>query len=90
MRDGGALYQGELKASRELMQRWVERLLHKQNPGRVAVFRKNSAVMLPKMADELEHWLHLDLVSRLIGYPLTRSRISILFKSAFDELNAEV
>lgn len=89
MGQGGALYQSEEKALRELIHVWIERLLEAQDRSRVAVFRKHAAVLLPRLSDELEHWIRQDLVARFIGYPLTHAHIKALFKEAFDELGAE-
>jgi hypothetical protein len=84
-----ALYDGEMKGVRELMYRWIERLLIKQGkqaPTRMRTFRKHWKVLLPQLTDELEHWIGQALLARQIGYPLTHAQISVLFLDAFSEV----
>jgi len=81
-----ALYDGEMKGVRELMYRWIERLLMAQGLARVKIFRRRWRVLLPQLTDELEHWIRQELLSRQIGYPLTHANISVLFLDAFTEV----
>jgi hypothetical protein len=81
-----ALYATEMKAVRELMFCWIERLLIAQGLARFRIFRRNSRVLLPRLMDELEHWIRQELLSRQIGYPLTHAHISALFHEAFTEV----
>lgn len=81
-----ALYDGEMKGVRELMYRWIERLLMAQGLARMRIFRRQWRVLLPQLTDELEHWIRQELLSRQIGYPLTHANISVLFLDAFTEV----
>ena len=81
-----ALYDGEMKGVRELMYRWIERLLMAQGLARMRIFRRRWRVLLPQLTDELEHWIRQELLSRQIGYPLTHANISVLFLDAFTEV----
>lgn len=78
-----ALYAAEMKAVRELMFCWIERLLVAQGFARLHVFRRNTAALLLPMMSELEHWVHQELLSRQIGYPLPNAQMSALFGEAF-------
>lgn len=81
-----ALYDGEMKAVRDMMVCWIERLLVAQGLARLRTFRKHAKVLLPHLIDELEHWIRQELLSRQIGYPLTHAHISVLFQDAFAEV----
>ena len=81
-----ALYDGEMKGVRELMYRWIERLLIAQGLARFRTFQKHWKVLLPALTDELEHWIRQALLARQIGYPLTHAHISVLFQDAFSEV----
>ena len=86
----GALYAGEIKAVRELMYCWIERLLVAQGLARLRPFRRHAKVLFPQLRDELESWVHQALLSRQIGYPLTTARMSGLFQEAFAEVERQV
>lgn len=85
MYKSGALYDGEMKAVRDLMVCWIERLLVAQG-SRLRTFRTHARVLLPQLTDELEHWIRQALLARQIGYPLTHAHISVLFQDAFAEV----
>jgi hypothetical protein len=85
MYDTNSLYDGEMKAVRELMYRWIERLLIAQDLARLRTFRRHWKVLLPQLTDELEHWIRQALLERQIGYPLTHAHITVLFQDAFAE-----
>jgi hypothetical protein len=85
MYNTNSLYDGEMKAVRELMYRWIERLLIAQGLARLRTFRRQWKVLLPQLTDELEHWIRQALLERQIGYPLTHAHINVLFQDAFDE-----
>jgi len=81
-----ALYDGEMRAVRELMFWWIQRLLVAQGLARLRTFRRHAKVLLPQLTDELEHWIRQALLARQIGYPLTHAHISVLFQDAFAEV----
>ena len=81
-----ALYASEMRAVRELMFWWIERLLIAQGLARLRTFRRHAKVLLPQLTDELEHWIRQALLARQIGYPLTHAHISVLFQDAFAEV----
>lgn len=83
MYKSNALYAGEMKGVRELMYCWIERLLIAQGRMRLETFRTRWKILLPQLTDELEHWIHQELLSRQIGYPLTHANIKVLFLEAF-------
>lgn len=83
MNRSGALYANEIKAVRELMFCWIERLLVAQGLARLRRFRSHPEVLYPQLTDELERWVHQALVSRQIGYPLNHARMGALFQDAF-------
>jgi len=83
MNRSGALYANEIKAVRELMFCWIERLLVAQGLARLRRFRSHPGVLYPQLTDELERWVHQALVSRQIGYPLNHARMGALFQDAF-------
>jgi hypothetical protein len=85
MYNTNSLYDGEMRAVRELMYWWIERLLITQGLARLRTFRRQWKVLLPQLTDELEHWIRQALLERQIGYPLTHAHISVLFQDAFDE-----
>lgn len=81
-----ALFEGEMRAVEELMLSWIERLLEAQNLARTPTFRAHVQILLPQLTDELEHWIRQALLSRQIGYPLTKAHMSALFFEAFNEI----
>lgn len=85
MYNKNSLYDGEMKAVRELMYWWIGRLLIAQGFERLQTFRRHWKVLLPQLTDELEHWIRQALLERQTGYPLTHAHISVLFQDAFDE-----
>lgn len=82
-----ALYDGEMRGVEELMLSWIERLLEAQDMARIHTFRTHAKVLLPQLTDELEHWIRQALLSRQIGYPLTKAHMSVLFLEAFNEVD---
>ena len=86
MYNTNALYAGEMKAVRELMFWWIQRLLIAQGLARLRTFRRHAKVFLPQLTDELEHWIRQALLARQIGYPLTHAHIRVLFQDAFAEV----
>lgn len=86
MYKSGALYDGEMKAVRDLMVCWIERLLVAQGLARLRTFRAHVKVLLPQLTDELEHWIRQALLARQIDYPLTHAQLSVLFLDAFADV----
>jgi len=86
MNRSGALYANEIKALRELMFCWIERLLVAQGLTRLRRFRTHAGALFPLLADELERWVHQALLSRQIGYPLNHARMGALFQDAFTDI----
>ncbi len=84
----GALDRNEMKGVWELLQCWIERLLDAQDVERLAIFKKHASILLPLLADELDLWVRMELVTRQIGYPVYDLKLAALFQNQFQEFSA--
>lgn len=81
----GALDRFEMEGVWELLKYWIEKILDAQHPERLHLFQKHADKLLPELADELDFWTRMELVSRQIGYPIYSIAISGLFTTQFQE-----
>lgn len=81
----GALDRFEMEGVWELLKYWIEKILNGQHSGRLQLFQTHSDKLLPELADELDLWVRMELVSRQIGYPIYSIAISGLFATQFQE-----
>jgi hypothetical protein len=81
----GALDRKEMKGVWELLQCWIERLLDAQDVERLVLFKKHTSVMLPLLADELDFWVRMEVVSRQIDYAAYELTLATVFNNQFEE-----
>ncbi|HEY8606426.1 MAG TPA: hypothetical protein VIM12_04850 [Noviherbaspirillum sp.] len=79
----GALDRFEMEGVWDLLKYWIEKLLDAQDPSRLQRFQKKTDELLPTLADELDLWIRMELVSRQIGYPIYTIAITGLFATQF-------
>lgn len=83
----GALDRFEMAGVWEFLNFWVDKLLNAQHEDRRQALRDSPEELLLQLVDELDLWVRLELVSRLVGYPLYSITITELFRSQFADLN---
>jgi hypothetical protein len=81
----GALDRFQMEGVWQLLKYWIEKILDAQHPERLQLFQKYADKLLPELADELDLWIRMELVSRQIGYPIYSIAISGLFATQFQE-----
>lgn len=81
----GVLDRAQMKGVWELLECWITRLLDAQDGERHAFFKKHSHTLLPELADELDLWIRMEIVSRQIGYPVYEVTFATLFSTHFQE-----
>jgi len=86
----GNLDQTGMKGVWEVLETWITRLLEAKDAGCLALFKKFTPVLLPKLADELDLWIRMEIVSRQIGYPVYQLTLAEIFKMQFEEVDLQV
>jgi hypothetical protein len=83
----GALDRFEMEGVWEFLRFWVNKLLDAQHESRGCVLAEGPNDLLESLVDELDLWIRLELVSRLIGYPIYSLTITELFQHQFAAAN---
>lgn len=84
----GVLDASEMGELWGLLEDWVSRLLSAQSSERLALFKRYTDRLLPVLADELDLWLRMEIVSRQIEYPTYTLSLELLFEDQFYEYPA--
>lgn len=83
----GALDRFEMAGVWDFLRFWVDKLLNGQHAERRQALVEDSGDLLLQLVEELDLWIRLELVSRLIGYPLYSITLAELFHTQFIEHN---
>ena len=83
----GALDRFEMAGVWDFLRFWVDKLLNAQHEDRRQALQDNPEVLLVQLVEELDVWVRLELVSRLVGYPLYSITISELFRTQIADGN---
>lgn len=84
----GALDRKEMLGVWAVLETWIGRLLDAKDEQLKAIFSRHRKHLLPKLADELDVWIQMELVSRQIGYPTYKLTFATLFIDQFESETA--
>jgi hypothetical protein len=82
---GAVLSDPQQKGVWDLLECWIGRLLDAKDACLHAIFKEHSKALLPKLVDELDLWIRMELVTRQIGYPVYGLTLGVLFSDQFSE-----